>query len=274
MKAKLFLKYFSEFIIGVTITILIIIMTLKNTILNKNYVIKKIDENNYYNDILKKAKEEMSDCATKYDFYISVLDDVMTVEEIKIEFDKVIENKYKNEIITIDSTKTLERLERNITVFLNETKKEMNETNINEFINEILNIYESNLLLESDVNDFLDSVLKTNDLLNSILIIAIVLLALFSLYIFLESKKMPLVTVSITIGILIFITYFLMKANINIENVNISNESIFLIIEEIYYDVLDKISILGIIGLIIGIISFALNEYAFISGKKDKKQEN
>lgn len=271
MKAKLLFKYFFEFLMGISITFLTLVIIFKTTILSKNYMIKKLDENNYYSDLYKIIKEEMSYYTTQTGFYINVLDDVINQEELKVEFDKVIDAIYNEKEVKIDVSKVSERLTKNIDTFLQQTDKEVDDTSLDTFVNQILNVYETNLRFSESIIEYTSYISNINTILNIALIIIIVLIIISSLYIHFVTKEIPFDTASITLGILMFIIYFLIKSYIDIDNISFYNEYISEIIKEIIYDILDKISISGIIGLIIGIISSIANGYLFISGKKTKE---
>jgi len=271
MKVKLLFKYIIEFLMAIIISLLAITLILKFTILKEDYILNKLEKNNYYEDLFNDIKEEMSYYVTQTGFDNNILDNVITKEELKKEVNKVINALYNDKEVSIDTSVIKERLNTNINNFLKNTNKEADKESLNIFINQITDIYYKSLTFVENLNEYTSYINIINLVLNILLIATIIILILLSLYIIFVSKEIPFDTPLITLGILMIITNFLIKSYIDIDNIMFYNNSISLIIKETIKDILSKINLTGIIGIILGIIISTANGYILFKRKENIK---
>lgn len=271
MKVKLLFKYIIEFLMGITISLLAITLILKFTILKEDYLLNKLEENNYYEELFNNIKEEMSYYVTQTGFDNNILDNVFTKEDVKNEVNKVITSLYNDKEVSIDTSIIKEKLNTNIDNYLKNTNKEVDKNSLDIFINQITDVYSSSLTFVENLNEYTSYINIINLVLNILLIATIIILILLSLYIIFVSKEIPFDTPLITLGILMIITNFLIKSYIDIDNIMFYNESISLIIKETIKDILSKINLTGIIGITLGIIIAITNGYILFKRKDNIK---
>jgi len=265
VKENGFLRYLFEILLGVSLCAVIVLFIINSTLVNKHHFITKLDENNYYSELHNTIKEEMSKPVTDAGMYLTVLDEVTKVEEVKTEFDKVIEVLFNGGEVDINTATVEDRIFNNIEKFLNETNIKVDPTSIDLLVSNLLDIYTENLTFKGKLEEYSANLTKVNDILTIITIFSVGVLIGSGAYIIFVSKKSPIGTASITLGLVMFAGYFLVKSFGNIESITMYNETLSEMMRNMIYDVLDKVSIVGIVGLIIGIISAILGGYNFLN---------
>ena len=265
VKENGFLRYLFEILLGVSLCAVIVLFVINSTLVNKHHFITKLDENNYYSELHNTIKEEMSKPVTDAGMYLTVLDEVTKVEEVKTEFDKVIEVLFNGGEVDINTATVEDRIFNNIEKFLNETNIKVDPTSIDLLVSNLLDIYTENLTFKGKLEEYSANLTKVNDILTIITIFSVGVLIGSGAYIIFVSKKSPIGTASITLGLVMFAGYFLVKSFGNIESITMYNETLSEMMRNMIYYVLDKVSIVGIVGLIIGIISAIFGGYNFLN---------
>ena len=142
------------FIESILLFIATSIGVLRLTILDKNYILKKMNSLNFYSKQYEEIKKEMSYYTNQSGFEDDILDDIFTIKDVKKDVTKVIENTYQNRKTTIDTTKIRERFKTKIDQFIIDNNyQEVNEEELNNFILKMESIY-------SDENKFMNYVDK------------------------------------------------------------------------------------------------------------------
>lgn len=260
MKVKLFFKYFFEFIMGIVITLLALLLVFKFTILNESYLLDKIEENNYYEKLSSTIKEEMSYYVVQTGLSEEVLDNVFTKEMLEKDVKSVINSFYTNKKFVVNTEMVRKNIETNINNYLQNNNKVVSDTSsLNQFIDQVVDIYKTSLDFAINLEEISPYVYKINNILNYVIIACVVFIIISALCLAIFMKEVPLSISMFTFGILFVLAYFLIKAYIDIDNIVFYDENISNIIKVVFNDIIDKIKLFGIIGFILGIISSASN---------------
>ena len=98
--------------------ILITLLTLRLTILDIDFFEKKLQENNYYENLYNEIKTEMSYYTNQSGFKDDIIDDIFSVIEVKRDTNIFIKSAYRSQKEKIDSLKIEERFRKKINNYI------------------------------------------------------------------------------------------------------------------------------------------------------------
>lgn len=261
------MKYFLRPIIGnillIIESILLFFITsmfiLKITVFNKNYVIKKID-NNYYETTYNETLDTMSYIARKSNLKEKFIQNTFTLEDVKNDTKQFIKSFYKGEHASINTELIKENINKNIEDYEEETNKKIDEVTKKEFINKTTSTYKNDIRLlntfEKESKTF-NKYNNLNDTLLLLFVIDLIVILIINKKIF-KKDEYHIIFFSSSVSLLITFIYIRL---LNIKNLFIYNESVSKIIRKIIINP-------TYISLIFIIIYAALGIY-IIRKKKD-----
>ena len=143
-------KNIITFIFTIILTILIlsyvIIKLCSSTVLNENYVISKLEENDYYNKTYELVESNFENYIQQSVLDEEVLKDIITKDEIEEDTKSILNNIYSGIGDNISTEKIKERLTQNIDKSLENKKLSSSEKEaIDDFIDKIGNEYETTI---------------------------------------------------------------------------------------------------------------------------------
>lgn len=254
-KLKIIIYYLIEVILSLVLLLLILLFTLKTTIFNKNYLLKTMDKNNYYEYVDKSIKEDMSNTLIPSQLPEEVLNNIYSKKQLKNDINTLINNLYKNNNKTIDTSNIYSNLEDNINKYLEENNIEvLDDNSIDIIIKQMTDIYtdkitQSNMLINiSKYTSKIKNIITLGIIINAILLIGLYILSI---------KTYKDNNISLSLFISSFITIFISKyitMNININNIYIWDDNISNILHVIVNNIFNKLFIISILFIIIGII--------------------
>ncbi len=248
---KVILYYFLEFLLSLLVFLLIILIVFKTTVLNSNYLLKKLDENNYYEELSKNIKNEFENYIMQSNLPNNVVEDLFTIDDLKEEVNRTIKDFYNGKKVSINKEKIKNKLENNIEAYLEKNNIVVTDkSSLDQFSNEVVKIYSTRIMIASELTNVSSLFHKINEYVKLAIIILTILVLILSLIIKILFKKMTLVIPIMVSSLLILIINYMLFAQINIQYITFWNDSISSIIRNIFYDVsniLKKIFIFGVI---------------------------
>ena len=113
-----------------------------STILSQSYVLKQLEEANYYANIYTEIKSDFENYIYQSGLDESVLENIITVEEVTQDTNQIIANIYNGDNKQIDVTALKERLNNNIKESLSGQRiNSSTQKAIDEFVNKIADQY-------------------------------------------------------------------------------------------------------------------------------------
>ena len=106
------LNVLEKFIFMIVLTICIFLLILITTICNKNYIIKKMDENNYFSKLTIDVKEEVQNYTIQSGFSKDLFDSVFDEENVRKDLVYIIDSYYDNKKLEFDNTVLKEKRKR------------------------------------------------------------------------------------------------------------------------------------------------------------------
>lgn len=245
-----------------------------STILDKNYIIQKLEETDFYSGTYKLVEENFENYIYQSGLDENVLKDICTQEKVKTDINIMLSNIYDGTNKTIDTTEIATNLNTNIDKLGIKTKQ--NENAINEFVTHICNEYTDTLVhskYENQINNvYKKAINNLNKVYNIILIISVVdLIAI----IIINKKKITkdlqhLGIAFMAISMFGITACQIIQDKVNIKGIKVFNDVFSNSLVTIIQDVLNKINTLSLGILIVGVIAIAIYS-AILANKKKAK---
>lgn len=258
--------YIINFFFIISTFLLVSLLILSNTILSKQYVMKSLEKNNYYETIYYDIEEGFEDYIMQSGLEKDVLENLYDKQKVHNDINMVLDTIYENKELNIDTKIVKEKLHERINNVLKENnrvpgreEKEAIET----FENTIIDVYNSKVVYSQKyVEQLADAYAKVQPILTKIKI-ALGVVSLFLLVIIIainKSRKESVKTIGIamlTVGILhssLKLVIGKRVHNILILSKTFSEGVIYLVDA-----IVNTFFIVGIIMIVIGVATIILN---------------
>lgn len=250
-----------------------------STILSQSYVLNQLEEANYYANIYTEIKSDFENYIYQSGLDESVLENIITVEDVTNDTKQIISNIYNGDNKKIDVTALKERLNKNIEESLKGQRINMStQRAIDEFVNKIADQYietMSHTNFEKNINDIYTKVKEYVELGNKVIIVVIGMMVIAILAI--QYKKIfrnfALIGISFTgSGLFYIFVNMFVNSKIKIENIVILNDAISIVLRNVLTNIVNTINQYGWIFFGIGIVLIVIGN--ILNNKKTKKEEN
>ena len=268
-------------VVGLLLCIIafVMIQIASSTILSQSYVLKQLEEANYYANIYTEIKSDFENYIYQSGLDESVLENIITVEEVTQDTNQIIANIYNGDNKQIDVTALKERLNNNIKESLSGQRiNSSTQKAIDEFIDKIANQYietMSHTNFEKTINDIYTKTKEYVELGKKVIIIAIgiMIIAILAIQYKKIFRNFALIGISFTGSGLfyIFINMFI-NAKIKIENIIILNDAISITLRNVLTNILNTINQYGWVFFGIGIVLIVIGN--ILNNRKAKNEEN
>lgn len=266
------LYYLFQFIMAMTTLGFILLFLLKVTILSPNYVIKKFEKNNYYTELNKDIKNEMSYYIGQSGFEEEILDNLYTDNELKYVVDNFIKNFYKGLSLDANKVNVENKLRININNYINNRVIEVgNQKDLDKFITEMGNIYENKITYSKMFNKYSWMVKKINYYINIILVIAIIFIVMLYIVIKYGLKKNVFAISLLTTGVIIGLILYYLGGMVLIDDLYLFNSYSSIVIKDILNSMFKIFSTVSIVCLIFGTLLAIINTDYWLDKKTKKK---
>lgn len=268
-RVKLILSYLFGFITSVLLSLLVILLLCKYSILNENYIKNVLGKNNYYSEVYEGTLEEMKTYMISSGLEEDILDEIITESEIEKEVNKYIDSIYDNTEYKVDSESVRNKLTTNIDKYLNDNNLDVeNRKELNMFINDMIKIYEDEIKFYN-IGKFGKEYINIANIYidNIIYIIFSVSLVLIIILILLKNKFIS--SSLLSSGLILLFIRFVIYEKIDIKNILIVSEYFSKSLKTVLYELGHNILISSILLISIGLI-IALIESIKFKGKKKK----
>lgn len=255
------LKYIFAIILYLSLTIVVLINILNSTILSKEYILNKLEESNYYNNIYTEVENNFENYIYQSGLDPIVLENIVSRGKIKEDTNIIISNIYDGNNKVIDLEVVRNNLSTNIDKSLEDRYlSEENKKAINKFIDIIINEYEDTIMntdYSSKINTGISSINNKINMINIIMIILVIISILSLILLNIKKKRRKLSIFGIpllALGLLLITIYLYIILNIDINNIVILNDAISIAVHYILNGIVVKFLINGSIFTILGIL--------------------
>lgn len=236
-KLKIIFYYLIELFLSVLVLILGLGLLLKCTILNEKYLILKLEQNDYYNELYSSIKNDMENYLMQSGLPESVLENIYTKDMITKGVNNIIISFYNGNNLNVDTYTIEEHLKTNINTYLNNNNMQVSDQeSLDQFVLEILKIYKEKIMLTDKLEDFQGTFTKWNFYLKVFLIILTIIILILGIFVKLCFKKDTFVIPLLTTAILLLVGNYLLFSRIDVSHILFWNESISEIIKSILWN--------------------------------------
>lgn len=275
--AKKIIQYIVATILALAILGLIIINILSSSILSKEYILGKLQNQNYYEKIYQETESNFENYIHQSGLNEDVLKDIVTKEKIEKDTKIILNNIYNGMNEKIDTKEIKEKLNENINNSLNGKISNSEQKAIDTFVDTICKEYETTIShtnYEKKINEALNKINKYIDLTKKammvtigISIIILILLTIRRIY-----RITSKIGVAFTIdGLILILAKNYINSNIKIETIMVLNNGISDVLQSILNEILSNIFKTGSILLGLGIVLIAV--YGIIKSIRKFKRE-
>ena len=245
-----------------------------STILDKNYVMQKLEETNFYADTYKLVESNFENYIYQSGLDEEALKNICTEEKVKQDINIMLSNIYDGTNQEIDTTEIANNLNSNIDQL--GIKNKQNESAIQQFVTHICDEYTDTLVhtkYETQINDIYKKAIEALDQIYEIILIvlAVDIIAIIAI----NNKK---ISKDIQhLGIALFATsafelsvWKIITSKIDIQGIKIFNDVFSKSIVTIIQGIMNQIASLALGTLVISVIFIAI--YAIIVANKQVKE--
>lgn len=259
---KNLLKFIFITILTICMILIGIITIAFSTILDKDYVIQKLEETNFYVGTYELVKSNFGNYIYQSGLDEEVLDNICTEEKVKQDINIMLSNMYNGTNQEIDTTEIANNLNANIDK--SGIKNKQNESAIQQFVSHICDEYTNTLVhtkYENQINNVYKKITEALDQIYEIILIVLVVDIIAIIVI--NNKK---ISKDIQhLGIALFATSAfelsvcqIITSKIDIKGIKIFNDVFSKSIVTIIQEIMNQIASLALGTLVISIIFIAI----------------
>lgn len=268
----------ARFILITILTVCIIaigtIQIVSSTILDKNYIIGKLEETNFYEEVYNLVESNFENYIYQSGLEETALDNICSKEKVKQDINIMLSNIYEGTNEKIDTSEIKDNLNKNIDSL--NVRNRQNSTAIEQFVNHICEEYESTLIhteYESKINSVYGKITNMLDKVRTATIIAITVDIILLVIINIKqiSKFVQAIGVALLSSSLFeIIAYNIIVTKVDVAGIKIFNDAFSKTIVTIIQEILNKVQTLGIISLIVAIVLVIIYVIITAITKKEK----
>ena len=254
-KILLILSYIFTFIEAITLFLIVVLLIFSVTIFNSNYIIRNINKTDYYDNLYKDIKKEMSYYTNQSGFNDNILDNTFSKNTIKRDINLLINNLYEGKETNINDNKIKDNINNNINEFLHKYNYSItNRKDVDEFTNKMISIYKSKIKIVDDIDKIAPKMNKILYLKNIVLIGLFILLvvSVFINTIICHRNNLDIVMYINSLLLLVVRLYIVNKIDIN--NLYLYNKNISVVLKNVINNILNCYVVVIIIFFIVGLI--------------------
>ena len=255
---KNILNYILLFIVSIMFLTISTLSILKLTLFNYHYIERTLEKINFYEVTYNEIKNNMIQELPSTNIDQKVIDSLFTKEDIKNITNDIIKNFYTNRNIISNSNVIESKLRNNIDSYLKDNNiKNYDQKEIDNFVNNIIDIYNDNLIPYETLSNYQ----KVYNMVNKILVITLLVLIILLLLILVIKRYsiskfaiVPLLFTSFTY----ILTYIYLNTYLDSENIIIYNDSVTLLIRDIFKIMYHLLTVFIILYILIAILLFII----------------
>ena len=274
---KQIIQYLLAAILALAILAFILINIFSSTILSENYVISKLEEENYYEEIYQDTQSNFENYIYQSGLDEEVLNNIVTQEKIEEDTKKILSNIYDNTKEEIDTEEIADRLNQNIEQSLGGNISTTQREAIDTFVETICDEYKSTIShtnYEERINNLYQKGMQYLDIAKKGLLIAIGVCVILMAILTIKRiyRILAKIGTAFTISGLIFVlSYEYITTKVRIQGITILNNAVSEVLRNVLNDILSKVITYGSILLTLGILFIIV--YAIIKSIRKIKRE-
>lgn len=261
-RVKIVLRGILGFICSILLFLIVIVSIIKLTVYNKNYVLKSIENDDYYSKVYEEINSDMKNSLLSSGLDESILKGLFTKNDLKKETKNLIGSIYSGSNYKVDTDTFKERLNTNIDKFLKEKNIQVtDQKSLDTFVSNIVSVYEKEISLYGYLQNYVNKFVKIGNLLDVAMIVMIILLLICFIILRypLHRRYSGVICMSACLMLLFFKSYI--YEQIDMKNILIISDSFSSLLRRVLLDINDKMLLSAFILLIVGILLNLKNSF-------------
>lgn len=265
---KNILNLILSFLLIILIALFLANNILENKILSKEYMISKLEENEFYLQVSREVENGFENYIYQSGLPEDTIKDLFTDEMIKNDVNSLLDKLYYNKDINLSTDKVRENLNKKIDDYLDSEGIKINnqgKENIKKFENLIINEYTKNVNVSNTLYEKgykgIEILDKLNSKVGSIPMIAIIVILVLLVIINIKNLLVAINYMGISLlslGVLIKLGVNLIFNNVKIDNLVILTQSLSNVLTSIIKDILYSLSDNANIFIVAGITAIII----------------
>lgn len=281
-KVKTVLNLIISFLLILCFLSGISINLLGKKVLEKEYLLKKIEENEFYLQISREVTSGFEDYIYQSGLPEETIKDLYTDEDIKNDIKSIVDYVYEGKEIKLSDEKIKSRLDEKINTFLKEENRTLNKKekeNVSKFENLIINSYKSNVKISNTLIEMMRNYFeKAQKIYNRVKNIPLIVGVCFAILLVIINAKnlfsiLNYVSISIfSTGLVLKLLNFVIVKNIKIEDILILATSFTNLVKNLLKEIVQNLSDKGNIYIVIGLTGIII--YAMLNAFKENEKKD
>lgn len=252
------------------------VILLSNMVLNEKYVLEQLAKNQFYEKVEIDLKNGFEEYQYQSGFPETVFENLYSHEMIEKDVNDVITYWYQGAEMMNHSVDVELQIKANIDQYLKENNMDITEKqqkNIQDFEKIIVQVYETKVGIVSNYSrQIANAIQKGKEVVvfaKKILIGTFIAILILTLLINMKGFSVFVSTMGTSLlasGILLELIRFVIEKNIDINHILIFTQALSDLVKEMMYDILEKVSWIGILCIGIGIFTIIISNC-----KREKK---
>ena len=257
-----------------------LILLFTNTALSKNYVLKELDEQNYYANVYTNVLSEMKNYIGPSGFDETIFDDVVSKDKLEKDVHIVLGNIYDGKKEEISSEEVEKKLEKNINKFLKKQNLEVEDkSSIEDFKSRIGEVYKENVSYDT-YTQYL-SILSSSKLRKIIEIgknacfAGIIVSAILFVLVNIKNRKKiisEIMTSLFACGIIFMVACIYFEAKVKIDAITLLNVAVTIVVRDMISTIISTLKNIGIIYIVSSCAIILINNFIFAESKKHRNE--
>ena len=259
--AKKIITYILGFILVITLLASVSLTILNQTILKKEFIVKLLEKNEYYSKMCEDIHDTFINNTVQTGLDESILDGIITEEQIKKDVNSFVNYLYGNGEISIDTEKVKSKLEENINKEIEKNGKKLvqgEQESIDRYVNKIGEIYENGITyVKSYVKTIRNAIQKVHKATNMAQIVGYIATLVFTAILTAINKGEVLKYISICVmgvGALLVVPKIVETCTLEVHNILMFNLAFSEVLINLIGTVISTFMITGIILFVIGLM--------------------
>ena len=277
---KKIVQIIMAFFLSILILANFLMVLVSQTVLQKDYVLAKVEEVGYEEKIQTDLKNGFENYQYQSGLPASVFENLYTRSSLQADIDSVVNAIYENEEVQVNSEEVRMKLEANIQQYLSENQivlKEAELQNIKDFENIIVNVYENRVNSIADYVDTIQKVLqKAKEIAKIVQIGLLIALAVFLLIGLVAQIRSlsefvnQLAIALLSSGVILILLQKVLHQEIDIQHILLLNQSFSDFVKYVLFDVINEIHFYGMVFAIVGFCGIIWSRYRIESCLKEE----
>ena len=274
-KIKIILGYLFGFLASFFIACLTILLILNGTVFNKSYVTKRLEKNNYYENVQKEIIDDMKAYMISSGLSEEILNNLVSDKEIRKDTNNFLTSIYKGETYKFSDENIRARLLENIDAYLNKHNLSItNQKMLDEFVDDIVQFYDDEIQLYGYTNQVVSKFYKISIIIDKAIIV-LGILSVVSIIVLLLLRFEYIYSVVSASGLILLFISFIIRIKIDINNIYIISNTFSTVLIDLLKSIIKLNNIIGfllfIFGMILALIHIIFQKKEKISKKVLKK---